>query len=265
MGGAGTRCRGGIFSRRRRRGNKIGARGIPDSHSLKRHGRTRSCYATERSRLEERNSRTSCKRSRANSPFLPLMKRWLISITKLSSARRSRRTAGQKMPHKQPPSHLPYIAGPVKSGTDAALTAGTREKASTAGTAPSGPQSKPSALFSVVARIHVAFIDKPLGHHGCWPQNGDGSNGEGERSARVQAQGAVPVAIHRLLQHSVFGPDDIDRIVTAYEATLRALRADRADPAAETVAKTIMQIAQTGVRDPTRLRQLALKELAPSK
>lgn len=75
----------------------------------------------------------------------------------------------------------------------------------------------------------------------------------------------MPVAIHRLLQHTVFGPDDIDRIVTAYEATLRALRADRTDPAAETVAKTIMQIAQTGVRDPTRLRQLALKELAPSK
>jgi hypothetical protein len=248
---------GGIFSRRRRRGNKIGARGVPDSHSLKRHGRTRSCYATERSRLEERNSRTSCKRSRANSPFLPLMKRWLISITKLSSARRSRRTAGQKMPHKQPPSHLPYIAGPVKSGTDAALTAGTREKASTAGTAPSGPQSKPSALFSVVARIHVAFIDNR--------KTGMAAMGKASAPARVQAQGAVPVAIHRLLQHSVFGPDDIDRIVTAYEATLRALRADRADPAAETVAKTIMQIAQTGVRDPTRLRQLALKELAPSK
>jgi hypothetical protein len=102
---------GGIFSRRRRRGNKIGARGVPDSHSLKRHERTRSCHATERSRLEERNTRTSCKRSSANSSFLPLMKRWLISITKLSSARRSRRTAGQKMPHKQPPSHLPYIAG----------------------------------------------------------------------------------------------------------------------------------------------------------
>ena len=102
---------GGIFSRRRRRGNKIGARGVPDSHSLKRHGRTRSCHATERSRLEERNTRTSCKRSRANSSFLPLMKRWLISMTKLSSARRSRRTAGQKMPHKQPPSHLPHIAG----------------------------------------------------------------------------------------------------------------------------------------------------------
>ena len=73
------------------------------------------------------------------------------------------------------------------------------------------------------------------------------------------------MAIHRLLQHSVFGPDDIDRIVTAYEATLRALHADQTNLPAETVAKTIMQIAQTGVRDPTRLRQLALKELAPPK
>ena len=75
----------------------------------------------------------------------------------------------------------------------------------------------------------------------------------------------MPVAIQRLLQHSAFGPDDIDRIVTAYEATLRALRADRTDTAAETVAKTIMGIAQTGVRDPARLRQLALKELASAK
>lgn len=71
--------------------------------------------------------------------------------------------------------------------------------------------------------------------------------------------------IQRLLQHSAFGPDDIDRIVTAYEATLRALRTDRTDTAAETVAKTIMGIARTGVRDPARLRQLALKELASSK
>jgi hypothetical protein len=89
-------------------------------------------------------------------------------------------------------------------------------------------------------------------------------------SKKVQAKstgepGAIPVAIQRLLQHSAFGPDDIDRIVTAYEATLRALRTERIDPPAETVAKTIMEIAQTGVRDPARLRQLALKELASSK
>ena len=70
--------------------------------------------------------------------------------------------------------------------------------------------------------------------------------------------------IHGLLQHSAFGPEDIDRIVTAYEGTLRALRAGEAHPSAETVAKTIIKIAQTGVRDPARIRRLALKELASS-
>ncbi len=70
--------------------------------------------------------------------------------------------------------------------------------------------------------------------------------------------------IYRLLQHSVFGPEDIDRIVAAYEDTLRALRGEGADPTAETVAKTIIKIAQTGVRDPARIRRLALKELASS-
>ncbi len=72
------------------------------------------------------------------------------------------------------------------------------------------------------------------------------------------------MAIHRLLQHSVFDPEDINRIVAAYEDTLRALRGDQADANAETVAKTIIKIAQTGVRDPARIRRLALKELASS-
>jgi hypothetical protein len=66
-----------------------------------------------------------------------------------------------------------------------------------------------------------------------------------------------------LLQHAAFGPEDIDRIVAAYEDTLRALGAKRTQPTPETVAKTIMKIAQTGVRDPARMRRLALKELAP--
>lgn len=70
--------------------------------------------------------------------------------------------------------------------------------------------------------------------------------------------------IHGLLQYSAFGPEDIDRIVTAYEDTLRALPAGEAHPTAETVAKTIIKIAQTGVRDPARLRRLALKELTSS-
>jgi hypothetical protein len=71
------------------------------------------------------------------------------------------------------------------------------------------------------------------------------------------------VPIHSLLQHAAFGPEDIDRIVAAYEDTLRALGAEQTQPTPETVAKTIMKIAQTGVRDPARMRRLALKELAP--
>ena len=141
----------------------------------------------------------------------------------------------------------------------------------TARLAPRLPASTQAvSAFSIVASIQPAFIGEPLGHHRCWPQNGNGSDGEGERSRpctheKYRRKEQCPWQFIALLQHSAFGPDDLDRIVTAYEATLRALRADRTDPAAETVAKTIMQIAQTGVRDPTRLRQLALKELAPAK
>jgi hypothetical protein len=113
--------------------------------------------------------------------------------------------------------------------------------------------------------IHPAFIGQPVANRRCWPQNGNGSNGEGDRSRpRTGEEERDFVPIHSLLQHSAFGPEDIDRIVTAYEDTLRALPADGVQPAAETVAKAIIKIAQTGVRDPARIRRLALKELASS-
>ena len=86
--------------------------------------------------------------------------------------------------------------------------------------------------------------------------------GKASAPARVQAQERCP---WQFIGYCSIRCSVRTISTAAYEATLRALRADRTDPAAETVAKTIMQIAQTGVRDPTRLRQLALKELAPSK
>jgi hypothetical protein len=59
------------------------------------------------------------------------------------------------------------------------------------------------------------------------------------------------VAIYRLLQQSAFGPEFIDLMVTAYEDCLRILQlSDRSDPLAEVIAKKIIEIAQTGVRDP---------------
>jgi hypothetical protein len=60
------------------------------------------------------------------------------------------------------------------------------------------------------------------------------------------------VAIYRLLQHQAFDPDDIRVMTTAYKDALRVLRLkNRDDPVTETVAQKIIEIAQTGVRDPT--------------
>ena len=75
-------------------------------------------------------------------------------------------------------------------------------------------------------------------------------------------RGGQSVPIYRLLQGSAFGPEEIRRITAAYEDALRALQlADRSDPITEIIAKKIFEIAQTGERDPERIRTLALKEL----
>ena len=73
------------------------------------------------------------------------------------------------------------------------------------------------------------------------------------------------MAIYRLLQNSAFTPEDIAPLVTAYEDCLRALKlTDRSDPITEIVAKKIIELAQTGIRDSARLGQLALQEIGIS-
>ena len=70
------------------------------------------------------------------------------------------------------------------------------------------------------------------------------------------------MAIYRLLQQSAFMPEDIQPIVTAYEDCLSILQlSNRSDPFTEIVAKTVFEIAQTGVRDPVQLRQRALEQI----
>ena len=70
------------------------------------------------------------------------------------------------------------------------------------------------------------------------------------------------MAIYRLLQRSDFGPEEIGRMVLAYEDALIVLGlANRADPITEIVAKKIIEIAQSGELDPSRIRRLALKSL----
>lgn len=67
------------------------------------------------------------------------------------------------------------------------------------------------------------------------------------------------MAIYRLLQRSAFGPEEIERMTTAYEDALRVLGlTDRADPLTEILAKKIIEIAQTGERDPAKIRAKAV-------
>lgn len=70
------------------------------------------------------------------------------------------------------------------------------------------------------------------------------------------------MTIYRLLQNSAFEPDDIDRMGSAYEQALLQLGLkDRTDPLTTTVARQIIEIAQTGQRDPALLCALALRRL----
>ncbi len=51
-------------------------------------------------------------------------------------------------------------------------------------------------------------------------------------------------------------------LVAAYEDCLRTLKlGDRSDPITEIVAKKIIELAQTGIRDSARLGRLALQEI----
>ena len=70
------------------------------------------------------------------------------------------------------------------------------------------------------------------------------------------------MAIDRLLQNSAFGPEDIERLSAAYEEALHLLQlSDRTDPIMQIVAQRIIEAAKTGVREPSQLCQLAIKDL----
>ena len=70
------------------------------------------------------------------------------------------------------------------------------------------------------------------------------------------------MAIYRLLQKSGLGSDDTLRMGEAYELALVELGLkDRNDPLTEIVAKLIIEIAQTGLKDPRTICANALSQL----
>ena len=70
------------------------------------------------------------------------------------------------------------------------------------------------------------------------------------------------MAIYRILQNAPFGPDEIARLASAYELTLKALGlTDRSDPITELVAQKIIELSQRGIRDPQLLARRAIEDL----
>jgi hypothetical protein len=70
------------------------------------------------------------------------------------------------------------------------------------------------------------------------------------------------MAIDRLLQNAAIESKEVGRITAAYEQALHILCVkDRDDPLTEMIAKKIIKIAQTGIKDPAEISALAIKEL----
>jgi hypothetical protein len=73
---------------------------------------------------------------------------------------------------------------------------------------------------------------------------------------------AEMMAIHRLLQNSPMGPEEIGRLVGAYGETLRALGLkDRRDRLTELVAEKVFEISQTDVGDAAEISRRAIQNL----
>jgi hypothetical protein len=69
--------------------------------------------------------------------------------------------------------------------------------------------------------------------------------------------------LSRFLQGRTFGPDEIAVMTKAFEGALRALDlVDRTDPAADMVAKKVIELANLGERDPVRLCDRAVEALS---
>ena len=69
-----------------------------------------------------------------------------------------------------------------------------------------------------------------------------------------------------LLQNSAFDPATIEIVSTAFDETRLELGLiDRADPLTELLARKFIEAAQTGERNPQRLRQQAIESLGVAK
>ena len=72
------------------------------------------------------------------------------------------------------------------------------------------------------------------------------------------------IPIHRLFERGAFGPEQIAMLARVFEDVLPTLGlVDRTDPATTMVAKKLIELAQTGERDPERLKQMTIQAFKP--
>ena len=67
------------------------------------------------------------------------------------------------------------------------------------------------------------------------------------------------MAIYRLLRNTPLA--ETGHLIAAYEMTLRALRVDRNDPLTTMIAKKVLEIGDTGLKDPAEISKRAVKLL----
>jgi hypothetical protein len=74
------------------------------------------------------------------------------------------------------------------------------------------------------------------------------------------------MAIYRLIANGSFGPDEIEVMTAAYEGALIDLGVtNRDDPITELIAKSVVNVTATCVRDPVLIKERAINALGVRK
>ena len=67
--------------------------------------------------------------------------------------------------------------------------------------------------------------------------------------------------INRFLERGKLQPEQVERLNKAFELALRSLGVDRNDPMVDILARKIIEIATTGIRDPREIADTAIRQL----
>ena len=71
--------------------------------------------------------------------------------------------------------------------------------------------------------------------------------------------------VKRLLAGNQLEPEEVEILIAAFNRALRSLGVvDRNDPLTELIAREIIEIGATGVRDPVEICKIAIKRLSIS-